>query len=226
MAATLMATGVVYVMSPATVAAEQVNQGDALFRVGSQTVCTAGYIDSDNKRIFTAGHCGPDGSHWEYRGTAKFQAGEMRNVYLPGSNAGDWGFVEVVDRSILGRNLTVAHQPAKSISVGDEICAYSRKLAVVSCAQVKFIEGSTILTDGGIRITTGDSGGPAWSRDGFVGVISGLRIDPDSKQVVNVRITKVDPTALEPGTVVGRVDKFESPRSSLLSLSSSGVYTR
>lgn len=206
--------------------AAPVNQGDAIFRVGSKTGCTVGYVDAVNDRLFTAGHCGPNGSQWERRQDTAFRVGEMRTNYAPGSLVGDFAFIEVADSATLGKNFPHAEKPVESLTLGDEICVYSRKLSVSSCDRVTAVDGDTVFAGHGLRVVSGDSGGPAWNDNGFIGVISGSRIDPASQEVINVRITRVDPRGVGPTKRVHQGDGDRKSLSSLSSMSSSSILAR
>lgn len=178
-----------------------VSQGSVIHRTGSRESCTVGYVNRRSSTVVTAGHCGENGSQWELRdlsGTTPL--GTLRSAYGPGDIEGDIAVIGVADPTLLGVNLPYAQRIAEHVLVGERICVSGRRGATpvpASCDKVTAITGDVVFAGPGLRIAPGDSGAPAWTDAGFVGVVSGPRLEPATGEVKAVRIARVTAAHLQ-----------------------------
>lgn len=178
-----------------------VTQGAVIHRVGSSEWCKVGYVDRASATLITAGHCGEDGSRWELRGpNGKIELGSLQSAHSPGDITDDVGVIAVSRSALLGGNLPQARQIAGSVHVGERVCVSTQRNtsgAPASCDTITAIVGDVVFAGPGLLIARGDSGAPAWTDSGLIGVISGPRLDPVSGRVVAVRIARVTPEHLK-----------------------------
>lgn len=172
--------------SPSVPAA--VDQGDRLLiqkTANMLGVCTVGYVDTENNRVWTDAHCGNDGAevYDEYQQTI----GTLRHVYpnewatlsnntdmqwSVNSRASDLAYVEISDPNVLGKNYFSQDAVAEP-EVGDVLCAYGSRTQRIACSPITNISGPVVIT-GNIGSDHGDSGGPAWVEGkGYIGQLLG-----------------------------------------------------
>ena len=166
-----------------------VSQGDRIYVMDSEdstraVACTVGYVDIATRVIQTAGHCFDDGSEvytedWKLVGVGS------------ASDEKDAGYIQPKDNVELIENAystdAVDHD---GVNVGDEVCIYGSSSKTVRCDVVTGTgKASTIdlgVDGAGIR---GDSGGPAWTVDGYIGTYSGSRKNADTGETVGGYVT-------------------------------------
>ncbi|AFH91647.2 hypothetical protein A4R63_09365 [Corynebacterium pseudotuberculosis] len=165
-----------------------VDQGDRLLIQKTANllgVCTVGYVDTENNRVWTDAHCGNDGAevYDEYQQTI----GTLRHVYPDewarlsdttemqwsvNNRAADLAYVEISDPNVLGKNYFSQNSVAEP-EVGDVLCAYGSRTQRIACSPITNISGPVVLT-GDIGSDHGDSGGPAWVEGkGYIGQLLG-----------------------------------------------------
>lgn len=175
----VMAIGVAPVANAQTVG---VTQGKEI-RVGSNSLCTLGFIDKtgSNRVGYTAAHCGKSNDRvaikvaggWEDIG--RFQP--SADYAAPGTGS-DWGRVEF-DRPLHGYNRYTGDTTADiaDLRPGDRICFHGAASRTTACSNlIGTLGGNIYWEDTGAA--AGDSGSPVWveGRDGFLGVFTGQNI--------------------------------------------------
>ncbi|BDV26759.1 hypothetical protein [Corynebacterium ulcerans] len=165
-----------------------VDQGDRLLiqrTANTLGVCTVGYVDTENNRVWTDAHCGDNGAevYDEYHQSI----GTLRHVYPQewaslsdttemqwsvNSRASDLAYVEISDSNLLGQNYFSQDSVAEP-EVGDVLCAYGSRTQRIACSPITNVSGPVVLT-GDIGSDHGDSGGPAWVEGkGYIGQLLG-----------------------------------------------------
>ncbi|KAA8724172.1 hypothetical protein [Corynebacterium phocae] len=171
-----------------------VNQGDEIRTPvddNSDFVCTAGFIDPANHRIWTAGHCGSDGAEMfmaddryiypigelvhrynfvdisdSLEGEEKFEALSKYFFY-------DISYIDTSDFDVAGENIYSGdrvYTPAED----DTVCRYGRTTKKVVCAKI-FSMNKHLIFAGSLLGESGDSGGPVWvPGKGYVGQFLGV----------------------------------------------------
>ncbi|CAB0872188.1 hypothetical protein FRC0360_02012 [Corynebacterium diphtheriae] len=166
-----------------------VDQGDSLLvRADGNMlgVCTVGFVDTENNRIWTDAHCGENGA--AVMDNFQNPIGTLHHVYpsewerlqnvrgiqwSTNSRASDVAYVEITDPEVLGRNYFSQNSIAREPAVGDNLCNYGGRTDRVACSPIVTINGPVVITaDNGSD--HGDSGGPAWIEGkGYVGQLLG-----------------------------------------------------
>lgn len=166
-----------------------VDQGDSLLvRADGNMlgVCTVGFVDTENNRVWTDAHCGENGaavmdnfqnpigplhhvypSEWE----------QLQNIqgteWSVNSRASDVAYVEIDDPAVLGQNYFSQNTIARDPAVGDNLCNYGGRTDRVACTPITNINGPVVITANN-GSDHGDSGGPAWIEGkGYVGQLLG-----------------------------------------------------
>lgn len=166
-----------------------VSQGDRIYIMNSEDdtradACTVGYVDVATRVIQTAGHCFANGNEvytedWKVIGVGS------------ASDEKDTGYIQPKDNVELIENAYSTDAVDRDgVSVGDKVCVYGSSSKTVRCDVMTGVgKASTIDvgTDGaGIR---GDSGGPAWTDDGYIGTYSGSRKNAETGELVGGYVT-------------------------------------
>ncbi|CAB0570857.1 hypothetical protein CIP107521_02099 [Corynebacterium diphtheriae] len=166
-----------------------VDQGDSLLvRADGNMlgVCTVGFVDTENNRVWTDAHCGENGaavmdnfqnpigtlhhvypSEWE----------QLQNIqdteWSVNSRASDVAYVEIDDPAVLGQNYFSQNTITRDPAVGDNLCNYGGRTDRVACTPITNINGPVVITANN-GSDHGDSGGPAWIEGkGYVGQLLG-----------------------------------------------------
>ncbi|MCS4489909.1 hypothetical protein N7326_04990 [Corynebacterium sp. ES2794-CONJ1] len=164
-----------------------INQGDAIkLQEGPSTfTCTVGFVDRENRRIWTAGHCARDNSFvftstgteigvikhpYDVDPTIDPRVSELERRKLTADYFfHDIAYIDLSDKVTPGSNKFSGdryYQP----SVGDDICRFgATTFDHVFCSKVLHIDDHlAYAADLGTK--GGDSGGPAWvPGKGYVG---------------------------------------------------------
>lgn len=167
----------------------EISQGDRIFVMNSEDntradACTVGYVDASTRVIQTAGHCFNDGKevyteNWELVGVGSK------------SKEKDMGYIQPRDNVKLVENAySTDRVDQDGVKKGDKVCVYGASSKKVRCdVMTDTGSASTInlgVNDAGIR---GDSGGPAWTDDGYVGTYSGSRKDANTDEILGGYVT-------------------------------------
>ncbi|KAA8720729.1 hypothetical protein [Corynebacterium phocae] len=173
-------------LAPAVAQAQDVtvNQGD-LIRVADHDGrynCTAGFIDKENGRVWTAGHCAYEGAN-VFNG-AGVPIGLLKHLYpainpnhsrrLSNKDIADYFFhdtayVQLNQGIVAGENLYSGDR-TYAPEIGDKICRYGATTAdAIYCGKVLNVTDQLIYaTD--LNTQGGDSGGPTWvPEQGYTG---------------------------------------------------------
>lgn len=168
-----------------------VNQGEMLFDYATVPVvtknntietldtvaCAAGYVDNDNKQVYTAAHCFNDGDIIYNKD--KVRIGVANRIYkgdLFGdgthgypdtyfANMNDMLVVEL-DDNVSGENTLSGDTivTGDSINPEDTVCTYSRMRQNIYCGSISqkdyHTEGDNKILWANVNIIHGDSGGP------------------------------------------------------------------
>lgn len=166
-----------------------VSQGDRIYIKSGEdptraVACTVGYVDVATRVIQTSGHCFDDGSEvytedWKIIGVGS------------ASDEKDTGYIQPKDNVELIENAySTDAVDLDGVNVGDEVCVYGASSKTVRCdVMTGSGKGATIElgVDGvGMR---GDSGGPAWTDDGYVGTYSGSRKNAETDEIIGGYVT-------------------------------------
>ncbi|VZH86191.1 chymotrypsin family serine protease [Corynebacterium rouxii] len=166
-----------------------VDQGDSLLvRADGNMlgVCTVGFVDTENNRVWTDAHCGENGAavmdnfqnpigtlHHVYPSEWKQLQNIQGTEWSVNNRASDVAYVEIDDPAVLGQNYFSQNTIARTPAVGDNLCNYGGRTDRVACTPITNINGPVVITaDNGSD--HGDSGGPAWIEGkGYVGQLLG-----------------------------------------------------
>ncbi|WJY93790.1 Chromosome partition protein Smc [Corynebacterium felinum] len=197
-------------LAPATAqdsatAVDRVNQGDrlsVLTPLGHMTrqggYCTVGFVDKAAKRLWTARHCGENGTvvnteAGEYLGTLHYRY-DMSDadslMDITGANAiYDLAYIQVDERAwnLLGEN-TFSGDNLYTPVTGDQLCRYGATTKNTVCGEVIAVDDYLIY---GIDLSSspGDSGGPLWVPGrGFVGTLIGVRSGLSAQGKVTITV--------------------------------------
>lgn len=167
----------------------RVSQGDRIYIKNSEdsthaVACTVGYVDVATRVIQTAGHCFDDGSEVYTEDWKLIGAGSA-------SDEKDAGYIQPKDSVELIENAYSTDAVDRDgVDVGDEVCIYGASSKTVRCDVVTGTgKASTIdlgVDGAGIR---GDSGGPAWTVDGYIGTYSGSRKNAGTGETIGGYVT-------------------------------------
>ncbi|MDT9409600.1 chymotrypsin family serine protease [Corynebacterium rouxii] len=166
-----------------------VDQGDSLLvRADGNMlgVCTVGFVDTENNRVWTDAHCGENGAavmdnfqnpigtlHHVYPSEWKQLQNIQGTEWSVNNRASDVAYVEIDDPAVLGQNYFSQNTIARTPAVGDNLCNYGGRTDRVACTPITNINGPVVITaDNGSD--HGHSGGPAWIEGkGYVGQLLG-----------------------------------------------------
>lgn len=155
--------------------AQAVSQGDIIYT--SAGSCTAGFIDQQNGKMFTAAHCVRFVGE-RITDANGVEIGVVESIgntgqYWAGIN--DWATVRLHSGQTGGNYVT--GNATGQVGVGDTVCMHSRRNnGKVSCAHVIWDTGTSVILApmDPFSILPGDSGGAAFSPGkGSVGLVSG-----------------------------------------------------
>lgn len=177
------------VRAPYALAVNPINQGDPIFLGNS--LCTAGFIDRENNRIWTAGHCHVHGAtvtnRWRQKvGTLVYRWSDVQsnlNKGLTGAELNeaifrffpyDLAYVELSDPSAAGHNVFSGDRVYRP-EVGDTMCRWGVTTKRITCGPVLKTD-SQLIYGGDLASKPGDSGGPTWvPGKGYIGQTLGIR---------------------------------------------------
>lgn len=149
-----------------------VSQGDRIFignETGSRMACTAGFVDREGRKIFTARHC------MTGEGAAFDDAGRrIGQAYFHGN--GDVAEIDL-DRKASGENKFSTDDYPVIPNQGDRVCSVGATTHTVRCDAVDAVDDNGSSRVGpGILGQKGDSGGPVWKEDTgeLVGIYRGV----------------------------------------------------
>lgn len=149
-------------------------------------VCTVGFVDTENNRVWTDAHCGENGAavmdnfqnpigilHHVYPSEWERLHNIQGTEWSVNSRASDVAYVEIDDPTVLGQNYFSQNTIARDPAVGDNLCNYGGRTDLVACTPITNINGPVVITaDNGSE--HGDSSGPAWIEGkGYVGQLLG-----------------------------------------------------
>ncbi|MDO5099054.1 MAG: hypothetical protein Q4D85_09890 [Corynebacterium sp.] len=176
---------------PAAAAVAPVNQGDLITLSDDRghSRCTAGYIDTANLRIWTAGHCAEDRAHafnqfgdhigqFRHRYSIKDKSltaedEETRRQAKLRYQFYDIGYINLRKPEFGGTNSYSGDRPYIP-EVGEEICRFGATTRAVYCGVVLRVSEHLIYAID-LRSDRGDSGGPNWvPGKGYVGQTLGI----------------------------------------------------
>ncbi|CAB0825602.1 hypothetical protein FRC0265_01942 [Corynebacterium diphtheriae] len=166
-----------------------VDQGDSLLvRADGNMlgVCTVGFVDTENNRVWTDAHCGENGAavmdnfqnpigtlHHVYPSEWERLQNIQGTEWSVNSRASDVAYVEIDDPAVLGQNYFSQNTIARDPAVGDNLCNYGGRTDSVVCTPITNINGPVVITANN-GSDHGDSGGPAWIEGkGYVGQLLG-----------------------------------------------------
>lgn len=166
-----------------------VDQGDSLLvRADGNMlgVCTVGFVDTENNRVWTDAHCGENGAavmdnfqnpigtlHHVYPSEWKQLQNIQGTEWSVNNRASDVAYVEIDDPAVLGQNYFSQNTIARTPAVGDNLCNYGGRTDRVACTPITNINGPVVITANN-GSDHGDSGGPAWIEGkGYVGQLLG-----------------------------------------------------
>lgn len=158
--------------------ATTVSQGDRFYADDddgdpkTKQSCTIGYIFPGTTVAEVAAHClvGGDGSVVYSDDWAEI------GVVDSTEDARDVGYIRFYPEVVLGGNpLSGDDRVDRAVAEGDEVCAYGATSDTTVCSTVFYTiddKGEFWFSDGSWG-QQGDSGGPVWTNEGFVGTFSG-----------------------------------------------------
>lgn len=164
---------------------ESISQGSRIYvddgdgNPNTFTACTIGSVDPATHTATTASHC------IEESNQVYAVDGETIIGYGTPSADRDWATIQLEPTITIGsNNLSNQAFDPDGVQPGDGACMYGSTTKAVICGTVNGTDGSKILFDDIIG-KPGDSGGPVWTDQGFVGQYNGVMIreSPDSKIV-------------------------------------------
>lgn len=152
-----------------------VNQGDEVFMKESNGACTIGYIDRANRRAYTALHCanGSEASDKFGNPIGRFHTTNGPHEIGTTFSRRDVTYIELYDNVVAGNNIYSGDNRVRTsdVSVGDDMCMYSRMNNEVRCGKVNNVDGSIVQGNENVNGVRGDSGGPSWvDGKGFSGI--------------------------------------------------------
>ncbi|MDO5098115.1 MAG: hypothetical protein Q4D85_05085 [Corynebacterium sp.] len=177
------------VRAPYALAVNPINQGDPIYLGNS--VCTAGFIDRENNRIWTAGHCHDHGAtvtnRWRQKvGTLVYRWSDVEsnlNKGLTGAELNeaifrffpyDLAYVELSNPAAAGQNGFSGDRVYRP-EVGDTMCRWGDTTKQITCGPVLKLD-SQLIYGGNLSSKPGDSGGPTWvPGKGYIGQTLGIR---------------------------------------------------
>ena len=176
--ASIIATPLAYAQIPSATEVT-VDQGDIIW-VTSDTLCTVGYVDKDNKRAYISDHCATPGKTKSVFNNDGIKIGKVTGKYSydnPGYSTArkDVAVIELDEEIITGENQFSSNTRLRSsqLTPGESICLFSSGYDSINCGAIHGVDGTLIEADSGAAGIPGDSGGPAWiPGKGFVGVYS------------------------------------------------------
>lgn len=143
------------------VAPVRFNQGDKILigsDTGDRSVCTVGYVDKPNNRLYTARHCLRD-ENIAYDANNQ----PIGKGYPVGDN--DVAVIEL-DGPAQGENKHSTDNRPIMPQVGDQVCGYGSTSQRDRCGQItKIKDDGSIYASADVIGTHGDSGGPVWEKD-------------------------------------------------------------
>ncbi|APT93491.1 hypothetical protein CPHO_11990 [Corynebacterium phocae] len=172
---------------------DSISQGDRILFLddnGKYSACTAGYVDHDHARIWTAGHCAPEGS--QALDAYGNKIGKLKQRYAvvdspkeletDGTTAGfersffhDASYV-VLNATSFGGTNAYSGDRTYAPKMGDKVCVYGATTKTVNCSNL-IAFNDLIVYAGDLNVNPGDSGGPAWvPGKGYIGQILGAFI--------------------------------------------------
>lgn len=169
----------------------KVDQGETIIlknpHSNTSNRCTVGYIDYNESKIYTAGHCGQSGDIASIREEEFLAIGVFHSDFKDNLYRNDIGWVKVPSH-MLGSNIYTGND-IEIPSSGDQLCSYGSTSKKIHCGIIRGFDGQMILSDtGGIP---GDSGGPAWvPGKGFVGTYS-VFWENDNNRIVGTGYTPI-----------------------------------
>lgn len=149
-----------------------IDQGVSVENVTTATTCLIAYADRSHDRLFTAGHCGATGDRFSFEGQ---EIGVFSTGFAGLPGAGDWGLIHLNERAAAGQNIVTGDRVAgdADLSPGTRVCRLAGDQAVACGPLEEQAAPGLLLASPHLRGFPGDSGGPVWSVDGFVGVYTG-----------------------------------------------------
>lgn len=160
-----------------------ITQGDMLMIEGEPAGCRVGYIDHDNRVIYTARHCGNESkgatvsSRGRVIGTILF---DTLKPYSKTFHRGDVQAIKVFDNVSLGKNIYSGDTlyPFEKLQKGDTVCGHAAmQRKGPQCSYVVAVNDGDVMIDN-TGMIKGDSGGAFWKINekgeslGLVGVLS------------------------------------------------------
>lgn len=154
-----------------------ISQGDKV-SIEHKINCTVGYVDKNTHKAYIANHCLVNHQkNIVYNGDNQkigeaYGSSVNEQTGIPKSR-NDVAYINLYDNVQAGENSRSgdARVSTKDISIGEELCMFSRKYGSVHCGHVKSVDGTLVVGDKNVNGIPGDSGGPAWiPGKGFVGV--------------------------------------------------------
>lgn len=164
---------------------ESISQGSRIYvddgdgNPSTFTACTIGSVDPATHTATTAAHCISESDRVYAVGGATIIG------YGTPSADRDWATIQLEPAVTIGsNNLSNQAIDPDGVQSGDGACMYGSTTNAVICGTVNSVDGNEILFDDMIG-KPGDSGGPVWTDQGFVGQYNGamIRESPDSKIV-------------------------------------------
>lgn len=149
-----------------------IDQGISVENITTETTCMVAYADSNHDRLFTAGHCGAPGDSFSFDG---HQIGVFSTEFTGLPGVGDWGLIQLNEHTVAGKNTVTGNSVTNEadLTPGTEICRLAVDQSVV-CGLIgrEAVQG-LLLASPSLQGFPGDSGGPVWNADGFVGIYTG-----------------------------------------------------
>ncbi len=159
-----------------------VNQGDMVNNAGY--VCTVGYVDKTNRRLFIAKHCFNDGDTVYLKNGIR-KVGTFHYVKPSESASGekidDFAYILLDSSMNAGSNIYSGDKLDQDWDTGETIHNYSRNINKTvdgTMNRNSDVYGNKTFRRKNIDPSIpssqpGDSGGPVWSNEGLVGIVQG-----------------------------------------------------
>lgn len=155
-----------------------ISQGEKVYINETAIACTVGYVDKNTHKAYIADHCLPAHQKSVIYNSNREKIGEAYGRFSDrkmgiAKSRNDVAYINLYDNVQVGENSRSgdARVSTKDISIGEELCMFSRKYGSVHCGHVKSVDGTLVVGDEHVNGIGGDSGGPAWiPGKGFVGV--------------------------------------------------------